>query len=107
MNEKKFHQDEFAMLLGNQMNARMEEGGQVLSTQLARFSKLLLISPIFGLISCLKTVDPVSPVDKFSDMIDLRWAWHGSNGKEEQWTSSQLISSLTPRSASQSFYQKQ
>ena len=51
MNEKKFHQDEFAMLLGNQMNARMEEGGQVLSTQLAQFCKPLLISPIFGLIS--------------------------------------------------------
>ena len=48
MNEKKFHQDEFAMLLGNQMSARMEEGGQVLSTQ---FCKPLLISPIFGLIS--------------------------------------------------------
>ena len=68
MNEKKFHQDEFAMLLGNQMNARMEEGGQVLSTQLARFSKLLLISPIFGLISCLKTVDPVSPVSPVSPL---------------------------------------
>ena len=66
MNEKKFHQDEFAMLLGKQMNARMEEGGQVLSTQLAQFSKLLLILPIFGLISCLKTVDPVSPVSPVS-----------------------------------------
>ena len=28
-NEKKFHLDEFAMLLGNGMNARREEGGQV------------------------------------------------------------------------------
>ena len=28
-NEKKFHLDEFAMLLGNRMNARREEGGQV------------------------------------------------------------------------------
>ena len=56
MNEKKFHQDEFAMLLGNQMNARMEEGGQVLSTQLAQFCKPLLISPIFGLISCFRSL---------------------------------------------------
>ena len=30
-NEKKFHLDEFAMLLGNRMNARREEGGQVCS----------------------------------------------------------------------------
>ena len=29
INEKKFHLDEFAMLLGNRMNARREEGGQV------------------------------------------------------------------------------
>ena len=28
-NEKKFHYDEFAMLLGNRMNARTAEGGQV------------------------------------------------------------------------------
>ena len=31
-NEKKFHLDEFAMLLGNRMNARREEGGQVRHT---------------------------------------------------------------------------
>ena len=31
-NEKKFHLDEFAMLLGNRMNARREEGGQVCCT---------------------------------------------------------------------------
>ena len=30
-NEKKFHLDKFAMLLGNRMNARREEGGQVCS----------------------------------------------------------------------------